>query len=129
MQHFEWRNPLKLTDLVSENAPLMDFDDMKVKIKEQLFYTCSFFNGYEEMLVEVDDIDLKMTLISVKDHPEEAMYVPAWYISYLRKIPVNYTDDFGNHITEQEDDAYIVLDAVDGGSIGTISSSMMAALS
>ncbi len=129
VQHFEWRNPLKLTDLVSENAPLMDFDDMKEKIKEQLFYTCSFFKGYEDMSVEVDDIDLKMALISVKNHPEEAMYVPAWYISYVRKLPVNYTDDFGNHITEQEDDAYIVLDAVDGGSVGTISSSMMAAMS
>lgn len=126
VQHFEWRNPLKLTECVSENAPLMGFDDMKEKIKEQLFYTCSFFNGYEDMSMEVQDIDLKMTLIGVKDHPDEAMYVPAWVISYVRKISVNYTDDFGNHITEQEDDAYIVLDAVDGGSVRPFSASMQA---
>lgn len=116
VQHFEWRDPLTLTKLVSENAPLMDFEDIKEKISDQMFYTCSFYEG-NEMSMTVESIDLKMTLTSVKDHPNEAMYVPAWYIHYVRRLPVNYTDDFGKQITEQADDAYIVLNAIDGGSI------------
>lgn len=127
VQHFEWRYPLTLTKLVSENALLMDFEDMKEKIRNQMFYSCSFYNGYEDMSVTVERIELKMTLTSVKDHPDEAMYVPAWYIHYVRRLPVNYTDDFGKQITEQADDAYIVLNAIDGGSICPYSASRASA--
>lgn len=126
VQHFEWRDPLTLTKLVSENAPLMDFEDIKEKIRSQMFYSCSFYNGYEDMSVTVERIELKMTLTSVKDHTNEAMYVPAWYIHYVRRLPVNYTDDFGKQITEQADDAYIVLNAIDGGSICPYSASRSA---
>lgn len=116
VQHFEWRGPLTLTEIVSENASLMDFEDMKEKIRNQMFYSCSFYDG-NDMSVTVERIELKMTLTSVKDHPDEAMYVPAWYIHYVRHLPVNYTDDFGNHVAEVADNAYIVLNAIDGGSI------------
>ncbi|MDD5017664.1 MAG: DUF6034 family protein [Eubacteriales bacterium] len=117
VQYFDWRGPLTITELVSENASLMDFDDMKEKIRNQIFYNCAYLDeSYGgDATVNVESIELKMTLVGVKDEPDKAMYVPAWYIRYVKKFPVNYTDDNGNRITEQETEELLILNAVDGG--------------
>ena len=48
---------------------------------------------------------MNITIVDVKDHPEQAMYVPAWFIYYT----VNYGD------IQQE--YTLALNAIDGGRV------------
>ncbi len=101
VQSFFWTQPLKIEEKVSENTGLLPFEEIKQRICNMLI----FINSYDNKPTYVTSIKMNMTIVNVKDHPEEAMYVPAWFIHYSKiygDIQQEYT---------------LVLNAVDGGRI------------
>lgn len=98
---FEWFNPLTIEEIINENAVLLPFADVKQRIRDMLF----FVNSYNTSNITVTSIDMKMTIVNVKDHPEEAMYVPAWFIYY--------TKIYDTECLEYK----LVLNAIDGGRV------------
>jgi hypothetical protein len=54
---------------------------------------------------------MNMAIVSVKDHPDEAMYVPAWFIYYTETF---YDEDTGGNLQQS---ARLALNAVDGGRV------------
>lgn len=101
VQLFEWMRPLMIEDRITENAELMPFDEMKQRICDML----TFINSYNSGTIKVTSIDMHITIVDMKDHPGEAMYVPAWFINYL-----DILDD-----SQQEN--VLVLNAIDGGRV------------
>ena len=101
VQLFEWMNPLKIDEKITENAELMPFNEMKQRIRDML----TFINSYNSGAINVSSVDMHMTIVSMKDHPDEAMYVPAWF--------VNYTKTFKGLSHEYR----LVLNAIDGGRV------------
>jgi len=107
-QSFVWAKPLKIEDKLNENVALMPFDEIKQRICDML----NFINSYQSKMktvnrepVTVTRVEMKMTLINVKDKPDEAMYVPSWFIYYDEKF---------ESVTQT---AKLVLNAIDGGRV------------
>ena len=100
-QSFVWTHPLGIEEKVTENAALLPFEDVKQRIRDML----TFINSYNSEPTEVTSIKMNITIVDVKDHPEQAMYVPAWFIYYT----VNYGD------IQQE--YTLALNAIDGGRV------------
>lgn len=100
-QSFVWLHPLEIEEKVTENVVLLPFEDIKQRIRDML----TFINSYNSEPTEVTSIKMNMTIVDVKDHPEEAMYVPAWFIYYT----VNYGG------IQQE--YTLSLNAIDGGRV------------
>lgn len=126
MQYIYWVRPLKVTEKMSDNADLMPFAEMQDRMRNQLKYSLSFMEEYKNLSVTVDRIELKMAMINIQDNPDEAMYVPAWYIHYTLHSRIDYTDDNGNDHTEEiEDEQLMILDAIDGGSVSTASAAIL----
>jgi hypothetical protein len=100
-QSFEWAHPLETEEKENENVALLPFEDVKQRIRDMLF----FVNYYNTSNINLTYIDMKMAIVNVKDHLEEAMYVPAWFIYY--------TKTYDNECLEYK----LVLNAIDGGRV------------
>ena len=100
-QSFVWSHPLEIQEKVTGNIALLPFEDVKQRIRDML----TFINSYNSEPTEVTSIKMNITIVDVKDHPEEAMYVPAWFIYYT----VSYGD------IQQE--YTLALNAIDGGRV------------
>ncbi len=120
VQMFYWTGPLKISETVTDNAPLMPFEKMQERIRKQIFYKCSFLEG-EDVSITVNKIGMKLAMIPIQDKTDEYMYVPAWYVSYTKKWAVDAINDTGKHTTEMTDDDLIVLNAIDGGAVNPVS--------
>ena len=113
---FTWMYPLKIDEKINENIALLPFKDIQERIRDML----TFINSYNSEPATVTDIKLNMALISVEDHLDEAMYVPAWF--------VYYTTEFEDILEEgQEGEPKIIqqefilaLNAIDGGRIADL---------
>ncbi len=101
VQSFAWRYPLEIEKTVTKNANLLPFEEMKQRIRDML----TFINSYDSLPIKVTNIEMHMALVDVKDQPDEAMYIPAWYIDYTE------TDEEGSI------EYRLVLNAVDGGRV------------
>ncbi|MGE5494187.1 MAG: DUF6034 family protein [Burkholderiales bacterium] len=102
VQSFDWSYPLTIEEKVNENVALLPFEDVKQRIRDMFIY----FNSYDKLPMKVTSIEMNMAIVDVKEHPEEAMYVPAWFIYYTE----TYEDG-----TQQE--VRFALNAVDGGRV------------
>lgn len=101
IQSFVWRHPLETEETVTENAGLLPFEEVKQRIRDML----TFIDSYDSQPIEVTSIEMKMAIVNVKDRPDEAMYVPAWFIDYTE------TDESGTI------EYRLVLNAADGGRV------------
>jgi hypothetical protein len=106
-QSFTWRYPLEIEEQVTGNANLLPFDEMKQRIRDML----TFINSYDKCPMEVTGIKMNMAIVNVKDHPDEAMYVPAWFIYYTETF---YVWDPGEY---EQQELRLVLNAIDGGRV------------
>ena len=98
---------MKVEEMITENAALLPFEDVKQRIRDMLTY----INFNDAFPVQVTSIELNMTIVDVKDHLDEAMYVPAWF--------VYYTETFNDTDTgEKEQQKFrLGLNAIDGGRV------------
>jgi hypothetical protein len=107
VQSFNWSYPLVIKEKLTENATLLPFEDVKQRIRDML----TFINSYNSEPIEITSIEMNMAIVDVKDHPEEAMYVPAWFIYYTETF-----DDPETGGTLQQVNT-LALNAIDGGRV------------
>lgn len=106
-QSFVWSHPLKTEGKVTENIVLLPFEDIKQRIRDML----TFINFNDSLPVQVTNIDLNMAIVDVKDHPGEAMYVPAWFTYYTQTF---YDLETGE---KEQQKLRLGLNAIDGGRV------------
>jgi hypothetical protein len=109
VQWFSWTNPTRLTEKVSDNVILLPFEEVQEKVRKLLFFTYA----YRYDAITVKRVEMKMTMIGIKDRPGEAMYVPAWFIYST----VSHPWEAGTEEGDTPDTETIVINAVDGGRI------------
>ncbi len=109
VQTFSWHNPLKIIDTLTENAALLQFEDIQDRIRDMLF----FINSYDDSPAKVEYIEMNMTLVNVKDELDKAMYVPAWYIHYNKE----YTMPQSGSADTTHVERVLILNAIDGGRV------------
>lgn len=104
-QSFFWIYPLKIKEKVSQNVSLLPFDKVQQRIRDML----TFMNSYNSLPMKITKVELNMAIVNVKDHPNEAMYVPAWFIYY--------TQTFKDENKEHTQEFRLALNAIDGGRV------------
>ena len=99
VQAFSWSHPLKIVETMAKNANLLPFEEVKQRIRDMLTY----INSYDGYSIKVTGLEIRMALANAKDHSDDAMYVPAWFVDYTI-------------ITEHDlIERTLALNAVDGG--------------
>jgi hypothetical protein len=88
---------------------LLPFEEVQEKVRKLLFFTYA----YRYDAITVKRVEMKMTMIGIKDRPGEAMYVPAWFIYST----VSHPWEAGTEEGDTPDTETIVINAVDGGRI------------
>lgn len=111
LQYFVWDNVLDKTGEVTENASLLPFEEVKERIRDLLTYIYS----YDKSPITVELIEMRTTLVNVKDEPGKAMYVPAWYVDGTIKYSSLIEDGEGGW--KDYDEQRLTLNAIDGGRI------------
>jgi hypothetical protein len=106
-QSFSWSYPVEVEEKLTENAALLPFEDVQQRIRDIL----TFINFNDEIPVQVTNIDLNMAIVDVKDHPGEAMYVPAWFIYYTQTFDDPETGE------KEQQRLRLGLNAIDGGRV------------
>ncbi len=106
-QSFIWQYPLVIDEKTNDNVELIPFEDMKQRIRDML----TFISAREKEQKTVDRIELHMTIVDVRDRPDEAVYVPAWFVYYSKTVDI-MTDG-----SSWEQNYKLVLNAVDGGRV------------
>jgi|GEM_PF-1293499 len=106
-QSFAWFYPLTIEEKVNPNARLLPFNDIKQRVRDMLI----FINSYDNGPVKVTSIDMNMAIIDLKDHPGEAIYVPAWFIHYNDTF---YDPEISKNLQQENT---LVLNAIDGGRV------------
>jgi beta-lactamase regulating signal transducer with metallopeptidase domain len=109
-----WMGVASVTETVNGNAPLLPFETIQQRLKEQIYYKKSFMRDdmYSDLTVTVTSAELRMSYIGVKDTAEQALMVPAWVF----KTRLSYRDKASGMQQDYADNAY-VLSAIDGGVI------------
>ncbi len=107
VQSFNWSYPLVIKEKLTENATLLPFEDVKQRISDML----TFINSYNSEPIEITSIKMNMAIVDVKDHPDEAMYVPAWFIYYMEA----FIDPETGGTLQQVNT--LALNAIDGGRV------------
>lgn len=115
---FSWQYPLEITEKLNENVALLPFKDIKERARDML----KFVNSYDSKPAVVTDVELNMTIISVEDHPNEAMYVPAWFIYYTMVFDVPPDEEDEEYEEQMEQEFVIALNAIDGGRVAELPS-------
>jgi hypothetical protein len=106
---FDWTNPSAVGDVMSEHVPLIPFEDVVQKAKDNMFY--KNYTAYGSTAeIKITSINLGMMRIMRKDKPGEFLMVPVWdFIGNHRDI-IEGSDDwlpFG-------DQSYVTINAIDG---------------
>ncbi len=108
VQHLEWLYPQVIGEKIKDNVKLMPFEEMKQRIRDMLTFISSHYKDQKK----ISRIELHMTIVNVKDHPKEAMLVPAWFIYYTETF-----EDTSEGYEVYEQESKLVLNAVDGGRV------------
>ncbi|MDD5017046.1 MAG: DUF6034 family protein [Eubacteriales bacterium] len=107
-----WRGASEISSTVVASAQLEDFDTIQQRIVNQLQYNYGTRlyqdteYGYE---IEITEIRLGISLISVEYETDIGEYLPTWYVSYNRK--------FENQDDDEWEACRIMFNAIDGSYI------------
>jgi beta-lactamase regulating signal transducer with metallopeptidase domain len=107
---FWWKGASQISRTVAESAKLLDFDSIKQRITDQLSFNYAFNaeeNGKYE--IEISEIRLGISMISMENRTDIGEYLPTWYVSFRYK-PENLSERFWK--SQQ-----IMFNAVDGSYI------------
>ena len=107
-QSFVWSYPIEIKQKANENVSLMPFEEIQQRIRDML----TFIHSFNCEQVKITKIELNMAIVNVKDRPDEAMYVPAWFIYYTE----TYEDPTAGN-KERTQIFRLALNAIDGGRV------------
>ncbi len=120
IESFRWNGQSRATETLTENVELLPFDQLKDKVRNQIYYKESFNLSYVQSLtVHVTSMELRMQYVPVKDHPGQTLIVPAWILHTLEMRTV-YNDTLdpekGVKVRQGNREDYM-FNAIDGGVI------------
>ena len=106
---WEWLNPDATGEVLSDNVPLMPFEQVKDIFKQQVknFYSASVFDGTME--IRIDRITLGLMKISEKDSDDDCLIIPVWDF-----IGTEHTMFCGEKDDSDEDHTFLTINAIDG---------------
>lgn len=107
IEMFAWWYPLEIEEKITENAALLPFEEVKQRIRDML----TFINSPYSMPTKVTGVELNMAIVDVRDHPDEAMYVPTWFIYYRETFNDPETGE------EEYQELRLGINAIDGGRV------------
>lgn len=116
VQSFEWSNMAKEVKTVAKNTELLDFDKIKEKLYDHLFYiiasSTSQQNGEGVATYNYDILNgrLGYTYAPAFGSPEHAWLVPTWFFSVRKTVETG-------GIKWKEPTEYVMVNALDGGYI------------
>lgn len=120
LQCLKWTNPMCITDILLENVALLPFDDVKQRLIDQLTYEKAFVDDEAYCFdLTVKEIRLAIDFVPVKDNDTACLYAPCWYLSYQEFVKEGDRDTKKN--SKGKPSSHIIINAIDGGSIATLS--------
>ena len=134
VQGFSWQHPIEIVETITTNVELLPFEDIMQRMREYAKQHWAWQYNESEIasktesvssditaqnnnidVIKIYDIALNLSYIPMKNNADEFMYAPCWVFAY------EFTESAA---TDQEEidkglyaDQYIILNAVDGGSI------------
>ena len=120
-----YSSPTKIVDTLNENVSLLPFDEIINRFKQQIIIGGSW--RIREHIISrrllIDRIELGMARISIRDKPDEYMYVPVWdfFGSCIEKydktvVDSNYNEN-NEYIEKTFGHSYLTINAIDGSII------------
>ncbi len=106
---WEWLNPDIKGGTISNDVPLMPFEQIKGIFKQQVenYFVDASFPGRTE--IYIDKIVLGLMKISEKDSDNECLIIPVWDF-----IGTEHTVFFGEEDNSDEDHTFLTINAIDG---------------
>jgi hypothetical protein len=99
---FDWRNPVRIESVLSENVTLLPFEDVVRRAKDNMFY--KNYTAYGSTAnIKIDKIQLNIMRIMRQDKPGEYLIVPVW--------------DFVGKQSGFGDQSFVTINAIDGSNI------------
>lgn len=122
IQSFIWRGCVKAVETESDNVELLPFDQIKERVKNQLFYKNPFGQGtdsVESLSISVSSAELRMGYIQVKGRADQALLVPMWvfHTQGFHTIPVDPRNPEKGTKTAPANFEDYLFNAIDGGVI------------
>ncbi|MCL2671727.1 MAG: DUF6034 family protein [Clostridiales bacterium] len=98
IQSFSWRGRLEIVEELNANVAMMDFENVKQVIRNNLKYGyvhSKILHDVPELVLALHITEIKLTglLIPVKNEPNLRMLVPAWLV-YYKEADSSTMDDY-----------------------------------
>lgn len=121
IRSFKWKGMSQEEKVVTENVKLLAFDEIESRLIDQVKYLYPSNQPAEDKTVfgyDVATVELGYTYIPAYKNPQNAWLVPAWFFTISEST--NTTAELGTAGRKKEYQTdYIVLNATDGGRIGS----------
>ena len=119
VRKLEWRSPLTVTEVVTENATLLPFSEIEAIAKRQINRLHSYrgFRGEETGTLEVAGVRLGLLYIMEQNVLEGGLLVPVWYFLQAYEPSERQKELWSDETETWNYDTWnplVVINAVDG---------------
>jgi hypothetical protein len=104
---FDWNFPLRVTEVVSDNCPLLPFDEIESIAKQQInrVYATEYWS---DASITITGVTLGLVRIAEPYQMDQALLVPVWCFFGTVEKPGFYTWNYG------ADEPLLMINAIDG---------------
>ena len=80
-----WKGASTVSRTVADSAQLIDFETIHQRITDQLSYKYGFSDDDSKIEIEISEVRLGISMISLENRTDVGEYLPTWYVSYRYK--------------------------------------------
>lgn len=122
IRSFKWKGMSQEEKVVTENVKLLAFDEIESRLIDQVKYLYPSSQPAENKTIfgyDVATVELGYTYIPAYKNPQNAWLIPAWFFTISESEDTTAELGTAGKKTEGYQTDYIVLNATDGGRIGS----------
>ena len=122
IRSFKWKGMSQEEKIVTENVKLLAFDEIENRLIDQVKYLYPSSQPAESKTIfgyDVATVELGYTYIPAYKNPQNAWLVPAWFFTISESQDATAELGTAGRKIEGYQTDYIVLNATDGGRIGS----------
>ena len=122
IRSFKWKGMSQEEKIVTENVKLLAFDEIENRLIDQVKYLYPSSQPAESKTIfgyDVATVELGYTYIPAYKNPQNAWLVPAWFFTISERQDATAELGTAGRKIEGYQTDYIVLNATDGGRIGS----------
>lgn len=83
IESFEWTSPMRITKILNENVPVLDFDQIKNRIREIVTYGCSWKEDTtSSSTLVISEVALSHVMIPKINDQKVRLLAPVWIVYY-----------------------------------------------